>query len=264
MTIGFGVAGALDHAIVAELARAAEKAKFSSFWANDTPNGDGLAALAAAQRQTSSIRLGVGVIPVDRKPATDIAAQIEHLDLDPARLIVGIGSGGLTVGAIDSVRANALELRRVTPATVVVGALGPRMCDVGGEAADGVLLNWLTPAQFEGSATQVRAVAAAAGRSAPYVGAYVRVALDGPAAERVGEEAARYEGYPAYAAHFARMGVRAFETCVVGTRYQIADGLRAYSKSAGEVIVRAIAAEETLDAYLALMVAAAPTGIKSE
>jgi alkanesulfonate monooxygenase SsuD/methylene tetrahydromethanopterin reductase-like flavin-dependent oxidoreductase (luciferase family) len=264
MTIGFGVAGALDHAIIAELARAVEKAGFSSFWANDTPNGDGLAALAVAQKQTSSIKLGVGVIPIDRKPAADIAAQIDDLDLDPARLIVGIGSGGMKIGAIESVRGNALELRRLTPATVVIGALGPRMCEVGGESADGVLLNWLTPAYSQESAAHIRAVAAAAGRPDPYVGAYVRVALDGPGAERVRGEAARYEGYPAYAAHFNRMGVRALDTCVVGTRNQIADGLRAFSGSAREVIVRAIAADESLDAYLALLVAAAPTSIETE
>jgi alkanesulfonate monooxygenase SsuD/methylene tetrahydromethanopterin reductase-like flavin-dependent oxidoreductase (luciferase family) len=264
MTIGFGVAGALDHAVIAELAGAAEKAGYSSFWANDTPNGDGLAALAIAQTQTSTIKLGVGVIPVDRKPAADVATQIELLQLDPARLIVGIGSGGLVKGAIDSVRANALELRRATSATVVVGALGPRMCEVGAEAADGVLLNWLTPAQLEESAVRVRAVAVTANRPVPYIGAYVRVALSGPGAERAREESARYEGYPAYAAHFDRMGVRALDTCVVGTSERIADGLGAFSGSASEVIVRAIAASEMLDAYLALLEAAAPTAIKSE
>jgi hypothetical protein len=60
------------------------------------------------------------------------------------------------------------------------------------------------------------------------------------------------------------MGVRALDTCVVGTRNQIADGLRAFSGSAREVIVRAIAADESLDAYLALLVAAAPTSIETE
>jgi hypothetical protein len=38
---GFGVAGALDHRIVAEVAAAAEAAGYASFWANDTPGGDG-------------------------------------------------------------------------------------------------------------------------------------------------------------------------------------------------------------------------------
>ena len=68
---GFGIAGATDHSLIGELARAAEVAGFQSFWANDTPNGDGLSALAEAQRATRSIRLGVGVIPIDRKPAQE-------------------------------------------------------------------------------------------------------------------------------------------------------------------------------------------------
>ena len=263
MSFGFGVAGALDHRIVAELALAAEQAGYSSFWANDTPSGDGLAALAVAQGASSTIALGVGVIPIDRKPAGEIAAQIAHLGLDSERLILGIGSGGLRNGAVEAVRRNAIELRDASSARVVVGALGPRICEAGGVAADGVLLNWLTPSQLEESAGRVRAVAASAGRPAPYIGAYVRVALEGPGARRAEEEAARYEGFPAYAAHFGRMGVRAIETCVVGGRDVIERGLKTFSEVDADVVVRAVAAEETLDAYLALLEAAAPRGAES-
>jgi len=55
MARGFGVAGALDHEIIKELAPAAERSGFATFWANDTPNGDGLASLRAAADGIKSI-----------------------------------------------------------------------------------------------------------------------------------------------------------------------------------------------------------------
>jgi alkanesulfonate monooxygenase SsuD/methylene tetrahydromethanopterin reductase-like flavin-dependent oxidoreductase (luciferase family) len=255
---GFGIAGALDTSIVADLAREAEQAGYATFWANDTPAGDGLVALAAAQNTTSSIRLGVGVIPVDRKPAVAIATQLPELGLRQDRLIIGIGSGGLGQGALDAVRSAAELLQMRVEARVVVGALGPRMCEVGGEAADGVLLNWLTPGYLPILARLSTEAARAAGRPKPWIGAYVRVALAGPAEARLRAEAERYERYPAYAAHFRRMGVRAIETCVVGDAEQIEAGLNAFPSDADEIVVRAIAADETFDAYLQVLRAGAP------
>lgn len=255
---GFGIAGALDHEIAAELAAAAEKAGYQTFWANDTPGGDGLATLVAAAARTSRIGLGVGVIPIDRMPAERIANHAAELRLPLDRLILGIGSGGLKAGARDAVEQAAIELRRATRARVVVGALGPRMCEVGGRAADGVLLNWLTAGYLPTLAAIARDEAKRHGRAEPWIAAYVRVALDGPALERLRAEADRYATYPQYAAHFERMGVRAIETCAYGSPAQIQVGLGAFPTQADEVVVRAIAADETLGAYLDVLRAAAP------
>jgi alkanesulfonate monooxygenase SsuD/methylene tetrahydromethanopterin reductase-like flavin-dependent oxidoreductase (luciferase family) len=255
---GFGIAGALDTAIVAALAREAEQAGYASFWANDTPTGDGLVALAAAQNVTSSIWLGVGVIPVDRKPAELIASQVVELGLRQDRLFIGIGSGGLEKGALDTVRSAAQRLRDRVEARVVVGALGPRMCQVAGEAADGALLNWLTANYLPALAKVTTGAAQAAAHPKPWIGAYVRVALAGPAQDRLRAEAERYERYPAYAAHFRRMGVRAIETCVVGDPQQIEAGLNEFPPDADEIVVRAIAADETFDSYLEVLKAGAP------
>jgi alkanesulfonate monooxygenase SsuD/methylene tetrahydromethanopterin reductase-like flavin-dependent oxidoreductase (luciferase family) len=262
MTIrrGFGIAGALDHAIVAELAREAERAGYSTLWANDTPQGDGLAALHVAAAVTSTIGLGVGVIPIDRKPAVTIASQSTALGLPEDRLIIGIGSGALKSGALEAVRNQALALRARTTAKVVIGALGPRMCEIAGEAADGALLNWLVPEYLPVLAQLVRDAAARNDRPEPWIGAYVRVAVAGPAEGRLRAEAERYAGYPAYAAHFARMNVDAIDTCVLGTPENFQQGLRAFETGIDEVVVRAIAAEETLDAYLEVLRAGAPSG----
>jgi alkanesulfonate monooxygenase SsuD/methylene tetrahydromethanopterin reductase-like flavin-dependent oxidoreductase (luciferase family) len=133
------------------------------------------------------------------------------------------------------------------------------MCEIAGEFADGVLLNWLTPAYLPVLAQVTRNAASRAGRPAPWIGSYVRTALAGPALVRLTEEAERYESYPQYAAHFERMGVSAIETCVSGEAPSLNPRLEAF-RDADEIVVRAIAAEESLDAYLKLVLSAAPKG----
>jgi alkanesulfonate monooxygenase SsuD/methylene tetrahydromethanopterin reductase-like flavin-dependent oxidoreductase (luciferase family) len=91
---GFGVAAAVSHDVIREIAREAEQLGYTSFWCNDTPGADGLAALAEAAAVTTTITLGVGVIPLDRRPADVIAADVAALGLPQERLLLGIGSGG--------------------------------------------------------------------------------------------------------------------------------------------------------------------------
>ncbi len=63
---------------------------------------------------------------------------------------------------------------------VYLGALGPRMLDLGGEVADGICLNWCTAAQVADARRAVDVGAARAGRLAgtlPLV-EYIRVSVD--------------------------------------------------------------------------------------
>lgn len=256
---GFGVAGALDLDIVRQLASAAEASGYASFWVNDTPKGDGLAALAAAATATTSITLAVGVIPVDRQPAEQIAEHARHLRLPLDRVKIGIGSGATRRGGLTLVRS-AIDALVDDPGTpVLVGALGPKMCQLAAERADGALLNWLTPSKAEETYASIANVAASLGRLAPYVAGYVRTALGEAALGKLGEEAARYERIPQYGRHFASMGVSAVETSVTGNdRYTIHSKLQPFDEVLDETVVRAITAEESLDQYLALLCAAAP------
>ncbi|HEY8448220.1 MAG TPA: LLM class flavin-dependent oxidoreductase [Thermomicrobiales bacterium] len=257
MARGFGVAGALDHALIERIAKAAEDAGYRTFWVNDTPDGDGLAALAAAARATNRIRLGVGVIAVSRIPAATIAARVSELSLPQERLVVGIGSGGVRQGAVELVEQAAVELKGSLACPVIVGALGPRMCALGGRAADGVLLNWLTPEQAAASGELTRVAAREAGRPAPEVSAYVRVAFP-EGRSRLESEAGRYARIPSYAAHFARMGVEPIATAVFGEAPEIQRGLAPFEAVLDEVVIRAIVAQETLEPYLALVEAGRP------
>jgi alkanesulfonate monooxygenase SsuD/methylene tetrahydromethanopterin reductase-like flavin-dependent oxidoreductase (luciferase family) len=255
---GFGVAGALPAEIVMLLASAAESGGYRTFWVNDTPNGDGLAKLQAAASVTSTIRLGVGVIPLDRQPADVIARRVVELGLPQERLSLGIGSGGPT-DALKRTGDGAILLQEKLRAEVIIGALGPRMCALAGSHSHGVLLNWLTPAYVEPSAKIVIEAAEQAGRLEPKIYGYVRTAL-GPDAQAVFlSEAAKYASYPAYAANFERMGTPAEGTAVTGdTPAEIQAGLAKYSTVLDETVVRAITGAETGEAYLELLTAAAP------
>jgi alkanesulfonate monooxygenase SsuD/methylene tetrahydromethanopterin reductase-like flavin-dependent oxidoreductase (luciferase family) len=248
----------LPHEIIRVLAPAAEAAGYHTFWVNDTPTGDGLAALRVAADATAEIRLGVGVIPLDRQPADEIARRVIELGLPQERVLLGIGSGNPR-GGLDRVRAGAALLEERLKAPVMVGALGPRMCALAGESADGVLLNWLTAAYVAPSAAITDDAARRAERPRPLILGYVRTVFGSGAREVFAEEAGRYAGYPAYAANFTRMGTPAADTAVAGdSRQDIQTGLAPFTAELDETVVRAITGDESAAAYLALLEAAAP------
>jgi alkanesulfonate monooxygenase SsuD/methylene tetrahydromethanopterin reductase-like flavin-dependent oxidoreductase (luciferase family) len=255
---GFGVAAALPHEIIRLLAPAAEAAGYQTFWVNDTPQGDGLAALRVAADATQNIRLGVGVIPLDRQSAEIIARRVVGLDLPQERMLLGIGSGGAK-GGLQRVAVGAAELEVGLSTRVVVAALGPRMCALAGAASDGVLLNWLTVDYISPSTALVEEAARKAGRDAPMILGYVRTAYGPGAREVFLEEAGRYAGYPAYAANFTRMGTPAEQTAIIGeTPGEIQAGLAPFTPLLDETVVRAITGEESVAAYLSLLEAASP------
>jgi alkanesulfonate monooxygenase SsuD/methylene tetrahydromethanopterin reductase-like flavin-dependent oxidoreductase (luciferase family) len=256
MARGFGVAGALAPAIIEAMAAAAEAQGYDSFWVNDTPGADSLERLAAAAAVTSRIRLGTGVIPLDRRPAGEIIARVRELALPTDRLILGVGSGGGRAGSLARVRDALIAFRGELDAPVVVGALGPRMCQLAGERADGVLLNWMTPAYARESAA-LATESAWASKPAPLRMTYARVAL--PAgAKRARTEADRYAAIPQYAAHFERMGVPAADTVIVGKPDVIQAGLADFEAALDEVVARAITPTDAEAELMALLQAAAP------
>ena len=255
---GFGVAGALPHDIIRALAPAAEAAGYHTFWVNDTPHGDGLAALRAAAEVTAEIRLGVGVIPLDRQSADLIARRVVELGLPRDRLILGIGSGN-PKGGLARVWEGATALEERLEAPIVVGALGPNMCAMAGGSSDGVLLNWLTADYVAPSAAIVDEAAREAGRPRPLILGYVRTVYGPGARDVFAEEAGRYATYPAYAANFTRMGTPAEGTAVSGAAAEeIQAGLAPFARELDETVVRAITGEERAGAYLELLKAAAP------
>jgi alkanesulfonate monooxygenase SsuD/methylene tetrahydromethanopterin reductase-like flavin-dependent oxidoreductase (luciferase family) len=258
MGYGFALFAATAPEIIRACARESEALGYTSFWVNHPGKTDGLAALALAAGETRRIDLGVGVIPLHTRGPESIAEGVRTQKLPLERLLLGVGSPN--PNSLQRVRDGVAALKRDLKTRVVVAALGPKMCHLAGEVADGVLFNWLTPEYAKRSVEMGKAGAAAAKRQPPKMCAYVRLAIGSAAAAKVKEEADRYDGIPAYHANFVRMGVKPETTAIVVSR---ADEVRAqlaqWQGVLDEVIFRAIVGNDTVDENLALVRAAKPS-----
>lgn len=251
---GFAVFAGVSPEIIRASAREAEALGYGSFWVNHPGPVDGLGSLAHAAAETRRIDLGVGVIPLHTRGPESIVDGVRQHALAPERLLLGVGSPNPE--ALKRVRDGVAALRAALSTRIIVAALGPKMCRLAGEVADGVLFNWLTPEYARRSADLVRAGAVAAKRPMPRVYAYVRVAL-GPATERLAEEGGRYDAIPAYHAHFVRMGVKPVDTAIAATSAEgIKRALAAWDGAVDEVVLRAITAKDTVEDHLTLVRAA--------
>jgi alkanesulfonate monooxygenase SsuD/methylene tetrahydromethanopterin reductase-like flavin-dependent oxidoreductase (luciferase family) len=249
---GFAVFAGVSPEIIGASAREAEAHGYRSFWVNHPGPVDGLGALAHAAAGTSRLDLGVGVIPLHTRGPESIIDGVRSHALSPVRLLLGVGSPNPE--ALKRVRDGVGALRGKLSTRIIVAALGPRMCRLAGEVADGVLFNWLTPEYARRSADLVRAGAQAAGRPMPTLYAYVRVALGPDAARRLGDEGGRYDAIPAYHAHFERMGVKPLETAISATSARaIKTALGAWNGAVDEVVIRAITAQDTVEDHVTLL-----------
>jgi len=254
---GFALFAGIAPEVILAAAREAEALGYTSFWVNHPGATDGLAVLAAPARQTQRIELGVGVIPLHTRGPEDIVAGARAQALPLDRLLLGVGSPG--PGALSRVREGVAAIRAQLQTRVILAALGPKMCRLAGEVADGVLFNWLTPEYARKSADLVREGAAAARRPVPRIMGYVRVAIGQAAIDRLADEADRYAKIPAYGANFERMGLKPVDTGIAGqTADAVAPALRKWQGAMDDVVIRAITAKDTLDETLALVRAARP------
>ena len=241
---GLGVTAGLDVGLARELAAHCEQLGYHSLWSNDEPTARGLDTLAQFAAATAKVQLGVGVLPLHRYQPVQIAAEVDRLGIDPARLWLGIGSGALSV-QIDTVQGAVDELRALLPEAtrIVVAAMRPRLCRLGGAVADGVLLNWMLPSQAARARECVREGAAEQGRSAPVVGAYVRVAVGPGARGRLHQEERLYRTInEGHRKHFAAMNVPLGSVGVAAsTRPEVHAKLAPYQSALDLPIVRVLA-----------------------
>jgi alkanesulfonate monooxygenase SsuD/methylene tetrahydromethanopterin reductase-like flavin-dependent oxidoreductase (luciferase family) len=258
MALGFGVNAGTPAEILTAAGKEAESLGYTSFWVNHPGATDGIAALATAAVDTQRIELGIGVIPLHTRNTDDIARGVRRSNVPEDRLLLGVGSPN--PGSLQRVRQGVTVLRTKLNCEFVVAALGPKMCELAGQVADGVLFNWLTPEYAKRSADLVRAGAAAANRPAPKLFAYVRIATGGAGAEKFVQEANRYAKIPAYAAHFERMGVSPVDTGVIIDKpLAVKRAVDAWKSAVDEVVFRAVVGREALDDYLALLRTAKPS-----
>ena len=249
----------LDPGLARELAARCQALGYHSLWSNDEPEAPGLETLAHFAAGAPGLELGVGVLPLQRYEPARIAADVERLGLDPARLWLGIGSGSLP-RQLGPVREAVAELRdRLPAARIVIAAMRPRLCRLGGEVADGVLLNWMLPDGAARAREWVREGAAEAGRNAPLVASYVRVAVGAGAQARLDAVERRYRTLtPGQARHFAALDVPLGSVGVATANgLEAREALAAYAPALDLTIARVLAEPEA-SALEAVADAAAP------
>src|SRR5438034_3304196 len=230
------------------IAREAEARGYRTAWVGEASGTEAIALSTLIATHTSTIRIANGVIPVQtRTPVVygQAAATLAHLS--NGRFALGLGlSSEIIVGqwhglpfapsiqqmreAVQIIRMAAsgervnfdgkfyrlknfrLAIPAASPAPrIYLAALGPRMCELAGEVADGVLLNWLPPSAMAASVANVEAGAKRAGRSLSDVdvAVYVRTCVtDEPAAvrETLARDITGYAIVSVYARFFAECG----------------------------------------------------------
>jgi probable F420-dependent oxidoreductase len=246
--LGVGVSEDLPIPVQQTVAGHVESAGFRSLWTNEASGRDALLLCQAWAAATTDLEVGIGVVPLwTRSPAQLAMACATLQEASGGRFLLGIGvSHPATMGpwhgaeVVKPRTAAAETLRilrqleagersdvdgeimrstnfrlRITPSPPptrrFLGAMGPRMLELAGTDADGVLLNWCAADEVERAGGHVRAAAAAAARAHDdvEVATYVRVAVD-PDRDRaraaLAREIGQYCALPAYAAHFRRQG----------------------------------------------------------
>ncbi len=230
------------------IAREAEGRGYRTAWVGEASGAEAIVLSTLIATHTTTLKIANGVIPVQtRTPIVygQAAATLGHLA--PGRFALGLGlSSEIIVGqwhglpfapsirqmreAVQIVRTAAsgervnfdgkfyrlknfrLAIPAASPAPrIYLAALGPRMCELAGEVADGVLLNWLPPSAMPASVAHVEAGAKRAGRSLSDidVAVYVRTCVtDEPAAvrEALARDITGYAIVSVYARFFAECG----------------------------------------------------------
>jgi alkanesulfonate monooxygenase SsuD/methylene tetrahydromethanopterin reductase-like flavin-dependent oxidoreductase (luciferase family) len=200
MSLGLSIAShsGLPPARIGALAEAAERAGFDAVFVAEG-HGDALALCHPVAAATRRVRVGTAVANAALRPPVLTAKTAAQLDqATGGRFVLGLGVGNQVMNTrfglpphpplemieeyVDVVRSVLnraagydgklfrtgmvpLDSPPVRPGLpVYLAALGPRMTELAGRIADGVILNLMTPAQAGQAAATVRAAAAAAGR----------------------------------------------------------------------------------------------------
>jgi probable F420-dependent oxidoreductase len=150
-----------------------------------------------------------------------------------------------------------------TPPRIYLAALGPRMCELGGEVADGVLLNWIPPSAVATSLGHVEAGARRAGRRLADVdvAVYVRTCVTderGSVRESLARDITGYAIVSVYARFFEECGY-APEVAAVNAAWKAGDRAAAV-KGISERVLDGLGAVGPVDHCRERLAAFARTG----
>ncbi len=199
--IGFAISAALDTTDLLDVVKAAERSGYDSFWLTEGGGRDSISQLAVLAHNTSTIRLGTGIITIYSRSPSLIAMSAASLDeISGGRFILGLGTGhksgvershgvpfqkpasrmrdyiSIIKGALKDKRVSYLgtaysveEFRLgvntpISGVPIYVAALGKALSEVAGEVADGVLPLLASPNYIREMASFISSGAKRAGR----------------------------------------------------------------------------------------------------
>ena len=219
--VGFATAPMRDLELAATVAATAEDLGYSTIWVADGPDGDGVATAAAMLKATRAIRVGVGPIAVAPGRTEDLLDRLAAAAFPPDRAALaleGMDSPGWTAQERESSFAGIRE--HLGPEeTLGVVALDEDTCRFGGEFADLVFLDWMTPTRIAWAREHIALGSERRdeGRAPVRVVGRVHAVLGEGAALRLTAEALKYHAQPPYAASFAQMGSASVGIATPGT-----------------------------------------------
>lgn len=205
---GVGIEGAIGPERVAEFAALAESLGYGSFWLNVLgADVQPCEALRRAVERTSRIEIGVGVFPIDKYPADQIAARLRDAGVSKPRVIIGLAGGQMKQGLLRATEDAIALLRDALPGCrIATGGYGPNTLALGGRLSDVILGNWLVPERLQWLVDGVKAGSDKAGRPMPPIYLYYRAAAGADAIARLKAELQEYRRYPVHLKHQESMG----------------------------------------------------------
>ncbi len=246
--IRLGNEAQLSVADIQSLGVLAEAHGYGEAWMTEGTGRDSLTQLTAIATATSKIGLGTGILPMfSRSPLITAMSSAGLAAVSNDRFILGLGVGnrpavedghglkferpidhlrdlihivrGLLQGEKVSHSGQAISVSGVSlgdsapneKLPIYIAALGPRMLELAGEVADGVLLSWTAAHYLEEAIQRVRDGAAKGGSdpSEVAISGYLRVAVtDDIAAGRASlqRQIARYASSAHYQNFFRNTG----------------------------------------------------------
>lgn len=190
MTIPLAGTPLTEHA---EVYRSLLDAGFTDLWSSEVNGADAFTPLALAAAWAPQARLGTAVVPVfTRGPGLLAQSAATLAEAAPGRFTLGIGAsspvvvgdwnaadftkplqrsrdmlrflhaalaGETITSGYETFRVNRFRLERppTTPPPVLLAALRPQMLRLAAAEADGVILNWLAPADVPTALAETKA-----------------------------------------------------------------------------------------------------------
>lgn len=273
---------------LAEAAALAEETGYRALWVPDHGVWDPFGLLAGLAGRTDRILLAPGVVPISSRSPEALGAAAGTLHrVSGGRAILGLGSG--RERRLERMVAYLDEMMDQRPVDVplYLAALGPRMVELAGGRADGVLLNWCTPGRVERARKELERVGWIVNDKPRWditVAVYVRACLghdEEHALAALREAVAMYAGSPAYlrqlqseglgelAAAAAEAGRRrqpdqvpvelVDALCIRGGRDQAMERIDRYREAGADlVVIYPVPAQEAASSLLATIMASAP------